>query len=65
MTEIHLNLNNFSDSGLFLNITVMIMYGRKDKAIHLFDEDKKIVIITDCDRRYPSIFKRIWGKNVS
>jgi hypothetical protein len=28
------------------------------------DAEKEIVIITDCDRRYPSIFKRIWGNNV-
>lgn len=28
------------------------------------DADKEIVIITDCDRRYPAIFKRIWGKKV-
>lgn len=26
--------------------------------------EKEIVIITDCDRRYPEIFKRIWGKKV-
>lgn len=28
------------------------------------DADKEIVIITDCDRRYPAIFKKIWGKKV-
>jgi hypothetical protein len=28
------------------------------------DTEKEIVIITDCDRRYPAIFKRIWGKKV-
>lgn len=28
------------------------------------DSDKEVVIITDCDRRYPAIFKRIWGKKV-
>jgi hypothetical protein len=28
------------------------------------DVNKEIVIITDCDRRYPAIFKRIWGKKV-
>ena len=28
------------------------------------DTDKDIVIITDCDRRYPGIFKRIWGNKV-
>ena len=28
------------------------------------DTEKEIVIITDCDRRYPEIFKRIWGKKV-
>lgn len=28
------------------------------------DTEKEIVIITDCDRRYPAIFKKIWGKKV-
>jgi hypothetical protein len=28
------------------------------------DTEKEIVIITDCDRRYPEIFKRIWGNKV-
>ena len=28
------------------------------------DIEKEIVIITDCDRRYPAIFKRIWGNKV-
>jgi len=28
------------------------------------DVNKEIVLITDCDRRYPAIFKRIWGKKV-
>jgi len=28
------------------------------------DVDKEIIIITDCDRRYPKIFKRIWGNKV-
>lgn len=28
------------------------------------DADKEIVLITDCDRRYPAIFKKIWGKKV-
>lgn len=28
------------------------------------DTDKEIIIITDCDRRYPKIFKRIWGSKV-
>jgi hypothetical protein len=28
------------------------------------DTTKNIVIITDCDRRYPKIFKRIWGNKV-
>src|SRR3989344_2956783 len=26
--------------------------------------NKEIVLITDCDRRYPAIFKKIWGKKV-
>ena len=28
------------------------------------DTAKKIVIIVDCDRRYPAIFKKIWGNKV-
>ena len=28
------------------------------------DTEKELIIITDCDRRYPSIFKRIWGNKV-
>lgn len=28
------------------------------------DINKEIVLITDCDRRYPTIFKKIWGKKV-
>lgn len=28
------------------------------------DTNKEIVLITDCDRRYPAIFKKIWGKKV-
>lgn len=28
------------------------------------DTEKELVIITDCDRRYPKIFKRIWGNKV-
>ncbi len=28
------------------------------------DVEKPIVIITDCDRRYPEIFKKIWGNKV-
>jgi hypothetical protein len=28
------------------------------------DVEKRIVIITDCDRRYPKIFRKIWGSKV-
>ena len=39
---------------------------KNDETIEAFlrkhlDAEKEIVIITDCDRRYPAIFKRIWG----
>lgn len=42
---------------------------KDDETIEAFlrkhlDADKEIVIITDCDRRYPAIFKKIWGKKV-
>ena len=41
---------------------------KADITIELFlrnnlDVTKKLVVITDCDRRYPEIFKSIWGKN--
>lgn len=28
------------------------------------DTEKELVVITDCDRRYPAIFKKLWGKKV-
>lgn len=28
------------------------------------DTEKELIVITDCDRRYPEIFKRIWGNKV-
>ena len=28
------------------------------------DTEKELVIITDCDRRYPNIFKELWGKKL-
>lgn len=28
------------------------------------DINKELIVITDCDRRYPEIFKRIWGNKV-
>ena len=42
---------------------------KNDETIEAFlrehlDADKEIIIITDCDRRYPEIFKRIWGNKV-
>ena len=42
---------------------------KDDETIEMFlrknlDPEQKSIIITDCDRRYPSIFKKIWGKNV-
>lgn len=42
---------------------------KTDHTIELFlrnnlDTTKKLVVITDCDRRYPEIFKSIWGKNL-
>lgn len=46
------------------------LFDNKDEAtIETFlrrylDTDKELVIITDCDRRYPAILKRIWGSRV-
>lgn len=42
---------------------------KSDITIELFlrnnlDTTRKLVVITDCDRRYPEIFKSIWGKNL-
>lgn len=28
------------------------------------DTTKKLIVIVDCDRRYPNIFRKIWGKNL-
>jgi len=46
------------------------LFDNKDKGTlegflrkHL-DVDKELIVITDCDRRYPKIFKRIWGNKV-
>lgn len=42
---------------------------KTDETIELFlrnnlDTTRKLVVITDCDRRYPEIFKSIWGKRL-
>ena len=42
---------------------------KNEQTIELFlrnnlDATKKLIIITDCDRKYPNIFKKIWGKNL-
>lgn len=42
---------------------------KNDETIKLFlqenlDINKELIIITDCDRRYPQIFKDLWGKRV-
>ena len=42
---------------------------KEDDTIKTFlkknlDTEKEIVIITDCDRRYPAIFKELWGNRV-
>jgi len=42
---------------------------KNDETIEFFlrkhlDTEKEIVIITDCDRRYPAIFKKIWGSKI-
>lgn len=42
---------------------------KNDATIEAFlrehlDVDKELIIITDCDRRYPAILKRIWGSRV-
>jgi len=46
------------------------LFDNKDnETIELFlrrhlDTTKELVIVTDCDRRYPEIFKKIWGNKV-
>ena len=47
----------------------LIFDNKEDSTIENFlrqnlDVDKELIIITDCDRRYPEIFKRIWGNKV-
>ena len=42
---------------------------KNDETIEFFlrkhlDTEEELIIITDCDRRYPKIFKRIWGNKV-
>ncbi len=42
---------------------------KNEETIELFlrrnlDVNKKLIIITDCDRRYPKIFKKILGKKI-
>lgn len=42
---------------------------KNDETIKMFlkehlDTAKELIIITDCDRRYPQIFKDLWGKKV-
>lgn len=42
---------------------------KNEETIELFlrnhlDTTKKLIIITDCDRKYPSIFKKIWGNKL-
>lgn len=42
---------------------------KEEETIELFlrthlDATKKLIIITDCDRKYPNIFKKIWGKKL-
>ena len=54
-------LSKESFNGLFDN--------KDEETIEAFlrkhlDEEKELIIITDCDRRYPAIFKRIWGTKV-
>lgn len=46
------------------------LFDNKDEATieaflrtHL-DVERELVIITDCDRRYPKIFKKLWGEKV-
>jgi len=52
------------------NVIADELFNNKDsETIELFlrnnlDVHKKIVIITDCDRSYPQIFKKIWGNKL-
>ena len=50
-------------------IADQLFENKSDQTIELFlrnnlDTTKKLVVITDRDRRYPEIFKSIWGKNL-
>jgi len=42
---------------------------KNEETIKMFlqehlDTDKELIIITDCDRRYPKIFKELWGNRL-
>lgn len=61
LTLLNYATKNIIAEGLFDN--------KDDETIEKFlrehlDVNKELVIITDCDRRYPAIFKRIWGNKV-
>jgi hypothetical protein len=50
-------------------IADMLFDNKDESTIEKFlrknlDINKKLIIIVDCDRRYPEIFKKIWGKNL-
>ncbi|MBC8357341.1 MAG: hypothetical protein H8E54_00125 [Candidatus Aminicenantes bacterium] len=50
-------------------ITEGLFDNKDEETIEAFlrehlDTEKELIIITDCDRRYPKIFKRIWGNKV-
>jgi hypothetical protein len=66
MQKFRLTLLNYETK---IPIAEGLFDNKDDETIEAFlrehlDADKEIVIITDCDRRYPKIFKRIWGKKV-
>ena len=52
------------------NVIADELFNNKDnETIELFlrnnlDVTKKLVIITDCDRSYPQIFKKVWGNKL-
>ena len=64
--KFRLTLLNYETSNV---IADELFDNKNEQTIELFlrnnlDATKKLVIITDCDRRYPDIFKKIWGKNL-
>lgn len=66
MQKFRLTLLNYQTK---IPIADCLFDDKKDDTIKAFleehlDTSKELIIITDCDRRYPQIFKDLWGNKV-